>query len=77
MKEPKTHYRNTRLYVNAGMRFPECYAYAELLDVEKSALPTTGEVNEVTCKHCLRLMERRAREEGRLRQLQLKRQLSA
>ena len=52
----KVHYRNLRLYVNAGMRFPECYAYAELLDVEKSALPTTPNVSEVTCKHCQRML---------------------
>ena len=49
----KMHYRNLRLYCNAGMRFPECYAYAELLDVDKGRLPTTGKVSEVTCKHCL------------------------
>ena len=60
MKQPKLHYRNIRLFVNAGMSFPECYAYADLLDVEKSALPTTGVKEEVTCKHCLRLMKRRA-----------------
>lgn len=54
----KTHYRNIRLYVNAGMRFPECYASAELLDVEKGRLPTTADVKEVTCQHCLRLLEK-------------------
>lgn len=50
----KTHYRNIRLYVNAGTPFPECQAYASLLDLDKSRLPVTGKKSEVTCKHCLR-----------------------
>ena len=55
-REPKLHFRNTRLFVNAGIRFPECYAYAELLDMDKTALPTTGVKKEVTCKNCKRTL---------------------
>ena len=54
----KVHMRHGRLYVNAGMRFPLCYANAELLDLDKTLLPTTGEAKEVTCKHCLRQMKK-------------------
>lgn len=50
------HFRNIRLEVNAGMDFPECYAGATLLDLDKSRLPTTGDRARVTCKRCLRRM---------------------
>jgi hypothetical protein len=48
----KTHLRDIRLRNNAGMAFPVCYAGAELLDVDKGHLPTTGEFADVTCEHC-------------------------
>lgn len=48
----KTHLRDIRLMNNAGMQFPLCYANAPLLDVDKSALPTTGNAADVTCKRC-------------------------
>jgi hypothetical protein len=50
----KTHFRDTRLYNNAGMLFPTCYAGAVLLDTNKSWLPTTNNQTNVTCQHCLR-----------------------
>jgi hypothetical protein len=56
---PKTHYRDIRLSVNAGMNMPLCYAGAPLLDCDKSRLPTSGKIDEVTCKHCLRLFPKR------------------
>ena len=69
----KIHYRNRLLRVNAGMDFPECHAYADLLDIEKSRLLTSGDVARVTCKHCLKLMEAEARSEGRLQAFRQKR----
>lgn len=52
----KVHYKNIRLFNNAGMDFPECYAYGELLDLGKARLPMTGDKKLVTCKRCLRIM---------------------
>lgn len=57
----KLHFRNIRLFNNAGMRMPECYAYARLLDCDKSRLPTTGNETLVTCKHCLALLRKGTR----------------
>ena len=58
MSKP-VHYVNIRLYNNAGMEFPECYAGAKLLDLDKSHLPLSHNIKEVTCKHCIRLYEKR------------------
>lgn len=49
----KTHMRSIRLRNNAGIDFPVCYSRAKLLDLDKSALPTTGEASECTCKRCM------------------------
>lgn len=54
----KVHLRDTRLFVNAGLRFPVCYATARLLDTDKSRLSTTTDRTQVTCKHCLRSTRR-------------------
>jgi len=54
----KTHFVDTRLYVNAGMRFPACYARAPLLDTDKGRLPSTTAHDSVTCKHCRRIMRK-------------------
>ena len=54
----KVHFQNTRLRVNAGISFPECYAGAEMLDLDKTICPTTGDRSKVTCKRCLRKMVR-------------------
>ena len=54
----KIHWRSIRLFVNAGMAFPACYATAELLDLDKGSLPTTGNRLEVTCKRCKQAMRR-------------------
>lgn len=55
----KIHFCNTRLRVNAGMDFPECYANAQYLDLDKSGLPKTNEREKVTCKRCLASLKRR------------------
>lgn len=49
------HFRSIRLRNNAGIDFPACYASAELLDLDKTRLPTTGEQDKVTCKRCQRI----------------------
>jgi len=54
----KVHFQDTRLFVNAGMSFPTCYANARLLDTDKSRLPMTVKKDEVTCKKCLYKLER-------------------
>lgn len=51
-----THYSNTRLFVNAGVRIPECRANAKLLDVQSGCWTQTRTRELVTCKHCIRLM---------------------
>jgi len=56
----KTHFKNTRLFVNAGMEFPECYANVPLLDLEKGRLNMTGKREMVTCKNCLRKIQKNA-----------------
>jgi hypothetical protein len=55
------HFRDIRLFNNAGMSFPLCYADAELLDLDKARLPTSGRegIAEVTCKRCLRMYPKR------------------
>jgi hypothetical protein len=45
---------NIRLFNNAGMRFPECYAYQKLLDTDKGRLRTTGDKLLVDCPKCLK-----------------------
>jgi len=53
--KPKTHIRDTRLYVNGGMSFPLCYAGAKLLDLDKGRLPMTNQKHDATCKNCQRI----------------------
>ena len=53
--KPVIHLRDIRLSNNAGMQFPLCYSAAPLLDCDKSHLPTSPRIKEVTCKHCLRM----------------------
>lgn len=50
-----THFRNLRLFVNAGMSFPQCKANAALLNLDAGRLSTTPDPMLVTCKKCLRL----------------------
>ena len=54
----KTHIRDIRLYCNAGMSMPVCYANAPLLDCDKSHLPCVDK-KAATCKHCQRLYRKR------------------
>jgi len=63
-KTRKVHYRNIRLFVNAGIGFPQCYAYVAvldpfvaLLDLDKARLPTTFDKKLVTCSKCLRKLK--------------------
>lgn len=51
-KRVVTHFRNIRLYMNAGMVMPECKAHAKLLDTDAGNWHTTGNKELVTCKHC-------------------------
>jgi hypothetical protein len=53
-KKPKVHLRDNRLFVNAGMNYPTCQANVELLNLDASHWITTGNLNLVTCKHCLK-----------------------
>ncbi len=57
MRKLKIHYGNLRLFVNAGMPFPECHSNTRLLDTDKSAWPTTGEKANVTCGNCLKILK--------------------
>lgn len=61
-RQPKIHYTDTRLYINAGVRLPACYASAKLLDMDKTHLPQTSRpiYGFVTCKRCLRVMRGRS-----------------
>ena len=34
----KIHYRNLRLFINAGIEIPECKAYAKLLDLDSGLM---------------------------------------
>lgn len=58
-KPNKVHFRHITLRNNAGIDFPACKASAKLLDLDASRLPTTGDTQQVTCKHCLRYLERK------------------
>lgn len=51
----KTHMRNLRLHNNAGMAFPDCYARARLLDLDKNSLLTTTNRELVTCERCKKI----------------------
>lgn len=48
----KMHFKDTRLFVNTGIRFPLCHANAELLDLDKSHWWTTNRKEDVTCIKC-------------------------
>lgn len=49
----KIHLRDMRLFNNAGMEYPKCRANDKLLNVELH-YTITSNLNEVTCKHCLK-----------------------
>jgi len=53
----KIHYRDLRLYVNAGMQYPTCYNGQGLLDIEKGRLVSTGKEENVTCQKCIKKLE--------------------
>jgi hypothetical protein len=54
----KIHFRSRRLYVNAGISYPQCYCGSVLLDYNKCLLIMTSNLEEVTCKHCKKLCSR-------------------
>ena len=49
----KMHFRDIRLFSNAGMAFPVCKANAKLLDTE-TRLTVTSDKTKVTCKNCVK-----------------------
>lgn len=54
------HLRSVRLFNNAGICYPICRSFkGGFLDVEVAVrMETTGNVNEVTCKNCLKQLEK-------------------
>ena len=54
----KEHLRDIRLRNNAGMDFPTCKAGAKMLDLDAGRWPTTGEISETTCLHCVKAATR-------------------
>ena len=52
----RVHFKNIRLFINAGMDIPECKAGAKLLDCDSGRWPMTGDKAQVTCKNCLKRM---------------------
>jgi len=50
------HYRDLRLFNNAGIAFPACRAGDELLDMDCGSWPTSGIKQNVTCPECLILI---------------------
>ena len=55
---PKVHWRDLRLFVNAGVAFPVCHISKKKqpLDMDKSALVTSPDKDKVTCQRCLKRM---------------------
>lgn len=57
MKKQVIHRRSVRLRNNAGLDFPLCsYLREGPLNLDHSTWSTSGELKDVTCKHCLRAM---------------------
>jgi len=55
----KTHIRDIRLYNNAGISFPLCYAGAKFLDMDKTGLPMANREEAATCKKCQKRFPKR------------------
>ena len=55
--QPRIHWRDQRLFVNAGMRFPACQANAIPLDTDKSRWMTTSDPMCIECKTCKGMYE--------------------
>lgn len=55
----KIHYRNLRLFINAGIEIPECKAYAKLLDLDSGLWKITPNKYEVTCKNCIQSINKK------------------
>lgn len=51
--QPIVHFRDNRLYINAGIRFPLCHAHMRLLDMSKTSWDMTSIAAQVTCPRCL------------------------
>jgi hypothetical protein len=51
------------MFVNAGLQFPACHADPDngLLDLDKGAWHTVPFWEDVTCKHCRRLIRQAQR----------------
>ena len=53
----RTHYTDTRLFVNAGIHIPACVAARPgPLDTDASRWPQTRVAERLTCKHCMRAL---------------------
>jgi hypothetical protein len=50
------HYRDLRLFNNAGIAFPACRARDELLNMDCGSWPTSGIPRDVVCPECLILI---------------------
>ncbi len=50
----KIHMRDIRMRNNAGINFPVCHANEEMLSLEKTRREIVSDINNVTCKHCLK-----------------------
>jgi len=58
-KQKSIHLRSIRLFNNAGIEFPVCcIPKSGPLDVDKSRLDSTGNMSEVTCKKCIKKIEK-------------------
>jgi hypothetical protein len=55
----KTHIRDIRLFNNAGISMPVCYAIQSPLDLDKTGLPISQRPEQATCKHCQRVYPKR------------------
>lgn len=51
----KIHLEDIRLYNNAGISFPVCQRNAKMLDLDKTGWTTAGNIEDVTCKLCVKL----------------------
>jgi hypothetical protein len=57
-KMRKTHLRSLRLFINAGMAFPECVSGAAALDLDAARWEVTGDMLAVTCRNCRKAIKR-------------------
>jgi len=60
MATRKVHMIDIRLYNNAGISMPSCYAARKgPLDMDKTHLPVTSRLEDCTCRVCQRVFPKR------------------